>query len=60
MPFGLSSPSSSLSNVDLQIAVQSSHNGTRFTIDFHVDTVEAAQGNIQPQALSCSQRAAPP
>jgi len=59
MPFGLSSPSTSLSNVDLRIAVQSRVNGTRFTIDYNVGSVAALQGNIQPQDMSCQEPVAP-
>ncbi len=59
MPFGLSGPSTSLSNVDLSIAVKSAVNGTQFTIVYHVDSVTAAPGNIQPQAYACTQPSAP-
>jgi hypothetical protein len=59
MPFGLSGPSTSLSNVDLSIAVQSRINGTRFTIDYTVNSIAAVQGDIQPQSMSCSEPTAP-
>jgi hypothetical protein len=58
MPFGLSSPSTSLSQVDLLIAVRAA-NGTMFTIVYHVDTATAIAGNIQPQNFSCSQPSTP-
>jgi hypothetical protein len=59
MPFSLSSPSTSLTNVDLSIAVQSRVNGTQFTIDYNVGSVAAVQGDIQPQDLSCQEPTAP-
>lgn len=59
MPFGLSGPSTSLSNVDLSIAVQSRVNGTRFTIDYAVSSINATQGDIQPQDISCSEPSTP-
>jgi len=59
MPFGLSGPSTSLSNVDLSIAVQSKVNGTRFTVDYVVNSINATQGDIQPQNMSCSEPSAP-
>ena len=57
MPFGLGGLSTGLTGVDLRIAVQSAANGTQFTITYHVDSVSAAPGDIQPQGLSCSQPA---
>jgi len=59
MPFGLSGPSTSLSDVDLSIAVQSRVNGTQFTIDYTVNSINATQGDIQPQNMSCSEPAVP-
>jgi hypothetical protein len=59
MPFGLSSPATALSNVDLSVAVKSAVNGTEFTIVYHVESVTALQGDIQPQALACTQPSAP-
>ncbi len=59
MPFGLSAPSGSLSDVDLLIAVKSIPTGAQFTIVYHVDSVTATPGNIQPQNLSCAQTSAP-
>ncbi|HME19488.1 MAG TPA: hypothetical protein VKF15_07130 [Nitrososphaerales archaeon] len=59
MPFSLSSPSTSLTNVDLSIAVQSRVNGTEFTINYNVGSVAAVQGDIEPQDLSCQEPSAP-
>jgi len=59
MPFGLSEPSTSLSNVDLSIAVQSRANGTRFTIDYMVSSITAIQGDIQPQDMACLEPSTP-
>lgn len=59
MPFGISTPSTSLSNVDLSIAVQSPLNGTQFTIDYHVGSVTAVQGDIEPQNMSCTEPSVP-
>ncbi len=59
MPFGLSGPSTQLTNVDLSVAVRSAVNGTQFTIVYHVDNVTATPGNIQPQNAACTQPSAP-
>jgi hypothetical protein len=59
MPFGLSGPSTSLSNVDLSIAVKSVVDGTEFTIVYNTPSINATAGNIQPQNLSCGRSSAP-
>lgn len=56
MPFAISgATSTSLSSVDLAIAVRSSSNMTQFTIVYHLDTVPAQSGNIQPSDYACEQ-----
>jgi hypothetical protein len=60
MPFGLSGPSSSLSDVDLSVAVKSVANGTEFTIVYNTPSITATPGDIQPQNLACAQNSAPP
>jgi hypothetical protein len=59
MPFGLAEPSTSLSNVELSIAVKPVGAGSDFTIVYSVDSVLAVQGDIQPQNLSCARTSAP-
>lgn len=59
MPFGISSPSTSLSDVELNIAVSSTLNGTQFTIVYNVDAVTAVPGNILPSNFSCTEPSVP-
>ena len=59
MPFGISSPSTSLSDLDLRIAVGSAVNGTSFTIDYHVNQVIASPGDILPANQSCTEPSSP-
>jgi len=59
MPFGLSCPSTALSEVDLSVAVKAVTNGTEFTIVYHVDSVTAVPGDFQPQTMACTQPSAP-
>ena len=55
MPFGISKPSSVLTNVDLSIAVRSVATGAEFTIAYHAGSLPAQQGNITPSNFSCRQ-----
>jgi hypothetical protein len=55
MPFGVSSPSTSLTGVDLSIDVKSLATGAEFTIALHVDSVVAQPGDITPSEFVCSQ-----
>jgi hypothetical protein len=53
LPFAISTPSTSLSNVDLAIAVRANSNSTEFTIVYHVDSVVAQPGKIYPSNFAC-------
>lgn len=55
LPFAISTPSTSLSSVDLSIAVKPNSGSAEFTIVYHVDQVDAQPGDIQPSAFACSQ-----
>ncbi|MDV3277784.1 MAG: hypothetical protein LYZ69_04870 [Nitrososphaerales archaeon] len=55
LPFKISAPRTSVSSVDLAIAVRSNVNMTEFTIVYHVDQVTAQPGNIYPSAFACEQ-----
>ena len=57
LPFAISAPSTSLSSVDLAIAVRSNSNMTEFTIVYHVDSATAQPGNIYPSNIVCEQPA---
>jgi hypothetical protein len=46
MPFPLSVPYLSLHNVNLYLAVRDNSNMSEFTLVYHVESVEAVQGNI--------------
>lgn len=55
LPFAIASPATGLSSVDLYIAVRSNTNMTQFTIHYHVDTVSAQPGLIQPSQYACAE-----
>lgn len=55
LPFGISTPSTALSSVDLSIAVRSNVNMSEFTIVYHVDEVTAQPGIIQPSGYACEE-----
>ena len=55
MPFGISKPSSVLTNVDLSVAVRSVATGAEFTIAYSVESVSAQEGNVAPSNFSCHQ-----
>jgi hypothetical protein len=55
LPFAIASPATGLSNVDLYIAVQSNTNMSQFTIHFHVDSVSAQPGIIEPSQYACAE-----
>jgi hypothetical protein len=57
LPFAIATPSTSISSVDLAIAVRSVTNGTEFTIVYHVDSFTAQPGKIQPSTYACEQPA---
>jgi len=59
MPFALAGPSTSLSDVDLYVAVRSVANGTEFTIVHNTPAITATPGDIQPQSMACAQPSAP-
>jgi hypothetical protein len=46
MPFPLSVPYLSLHNVNLYLAVRDNSNMSEFTLVYHVESVQAVQGNI--------------
>jgi hypothetical protein len=58
LPFSISPPSATLSNVDLSIAVQSSTNSTQFTIVYNVPLVNATNTAITPSNITCQQPSA--
>ena len=55
MPFTISPPSATLSNVDLSIAVKSVATGGEFTIVYNVHLVKAGNSPIVPSNISCQQ-----
>ena len=55
LPFAISTPSTSLSSVDLSIAVRPNSSSAEFTIVYHIDQVEAQPGDIQPSTFACAQ-----
>ena len=55
MPFTISPPSATLSNVDLSIAVKSVATGGEFTIVYSVHLVKAGNSPIVPSNISCQQ-----
>ncbi|MDV3243818.1 MAG: hypothetical protein LYZ66_01430 [Nitrososphaerales archaeon] len=60
LPFATGAPSTSLTNVDLAIAVRANTNMTEFTIVYHVGQINAQPGMITPSGYACSQPPAPP
>lgn len=59
-PFGVSSPTSGLSNVNLAIAVRANANMTEFTIIHSLALISAQPGAISPSNYACEQPPAPP
>lgn len=55
MPFTISPPSATLSNVDLSIAVKSVASGSEFTIVYNVAGISASNSPINPSNISCQQ-----
>jgi hypothetical protein len=55
MPFAISAPTVSISNVDLSMAVRSNSNMSEFTIIYHLSSAAAQPGNIQPSTYACSE-----
>ncbi|MDA4120459.1 MAG: hypothetical protein OK436_07730, partial [Thaumarchaeota archaeon] len=55
MPFTISPPSATLTNVDLSIAVQSLANGGQFTIVYNIASTSASNAAISPSNYSCHQ-----
>lgn len=55
MPFTISPPSATLTNVDLSIAVKSIATGSEFTIVYNVPSVSATNSPITPSNVSCQQ-----
>ncbi|MDA4127350.1 MAG: hypothetical protein OK452_09165 [Thaumarchaeota archaeon] len=55
MPFTISPPSATLTNVDLSIAVQSLPNGGQFTIVYNFASTSATNAAISPSNYSCHQ-----
>jgi hypothetical protein len=55
MPFTISPPAATLTNVDLSIAVQSLANGSQFTIVYNVVSATATSAVITPSNFSCQQ-----
>ncbi len=57
LPFGIAAPKQTLASVDLYIAVGASSNSPQFTIDYHIDQINAQPGNITPSNYACTQPA---
>ena len=55
LPFGVSQPSATLTNVELSIAVKSLTTGGEFTIVNRITSVSAQQGNVMPSGFVCQQ-----
>ncbi len=55
LPFGVSRPSATLTNLDLSMAVRSVATGSEFTIVYSVASLNAQQGNITPSGVVCHQ-----
>jgi hypothetical protein len=55
MPFTISPPTGTLSNVDLSIAVKSLANGDQFTIMYNIASASATNAAITPSNYSCQQ-----
>ena len=55
MPFTISPPASTLTNVDLSIAVQSLASGGQFTIVYNIASTSATNAVITPSNYSCHQ-----
>ncbi len=59
MPFTISPPSATLTNVDLSIAVRSLATGNEFTIVYNVRSISATNSLITPPNVSCQQPLGP-
>jgi len=55
MPFTISPPAATLSNVDLSIAVKSMANGGQFTIVYNIASASATNAPITPSNFACHQ-----
>ncbi|HEY6283603.1 MAG TPA: hypothetical protein VIW22_06735 [Nitrososphaerales archaeon] len=55
MPFTISPPAATLTNVDLSIAVQSPANGGQFRIVYNIASTSATNAAITPSNYSCHQ-----
>lgn len=55
LPFTISPPSATLSNVDLSMAVKSATNSTQFTIVYNVPSISATNEAITPSDVTCQQ-----
>jgi hypothetical protein len=55
MPFTISPPTATLTNVDLSIAVKSLATGGQFTIVYNIASTSATNAAIAPSNYSCSQ-----
>ncbi|MBI3840746.1 MAG: hypothetical protein HY297_02125 [Thaumarchaeota archaeon] len=55
LPFGISKPTSALTNVDLLVAVRAVSGGTEFTIVHRVAEAMAQQGDVVPSDVVCTQ-----
>jgi hypothetical protein len=57
MPFGLTTATPVITNVQLSIDVSAVATGHDFTIVYTVNSTSAAQGNVQPTDISCYESA---
>ena len=57
MPFGLSSATPVITNVQLSIDVSTAATGHDFTISYTVNSTSAAQGDVTPTNVSCFESA---
>jgi hypothetical protein len=57
LPFATTTPSTALSQVTLEIAVKSSTNSTQFSIEYELNQMTAAPGDLVPTSYSCSEPA---
>lgn len=59
MPFTISPPSATLTNVDLSIAVRSLATGNEFTLVYNIPSISATNSPISPSNVSCQQPLGP-
>lgn len=59
MPFTISPPSATLTNVDLSIAIRVLATGNEFTVVYNVPIISATNSPITPSNVSCQQPLGP-